>query len=147
MIFRIFCFCFLLYRFFFAFFALFRFFSFFFHSFLLFRCVETLIKHDAKTLAQDNDDFNPLHWAARTGQDANIELIIEHSQTVLYSPEGVGITSSKQFTPLHLAARYGHETALEKLEQLVVDPDNMDKEKCTPLWYAGRWLNLVVFGG
>ena len=102
-------------------------------------CLQILINHDAELMAKDNHNFNPFHWAARTGQSHNIEQLIAKTSNVIYTPDSEGITSSKQFSPLHLAARYGHHSSVEQLESLVVDPDIMDENNCTPLWYACKY--------
>ena len=75
-------------------------------------CVSTLIDHDATLLAKDDNNYNPLHWAARSGMSHNIEFLIQKSSDIIYAPDGEGISSSKKMTPLHLAARYGHYKTL-----------------------------------
>lgn len=53
--------------------------------------------------------------------------------------------SSKITSPLHLAARYGHADCIDKLEQLVVDPDAVDENGVTALWYACKYNHYNAY--
>ena len=74
--------------------------------------LEALVTNGAKPNAKNNDNWTPLHLAARKGQIAGVKAAIKANSLLAergmetFDLDAVG--GVQQWTPLHLASNCGH---------------------------------------
>ena len=79
----------------------------------------------------DGNGSKPLYWAAQSGHNSIVELLLERGSTVLDSPANNGLT------PLHLAAWNGRDSTVRLLLQRgSTSRDSHDSIGMTPLHWA-----------
>jgi len=90
--------------------------------------------------SKDGDGRTPLSWAAGSGHEAVVKLLVERADVEADSEDLYGRT------PLSWAARKGHETVVKLLvERADVEADSKDSAGRTPLsWAAGSGHEAVV---
>jgi len=104
--------------------------------YLLERLTERLLmgKHGESNIGADSKDSygrTPLWWAAHSGHEAAVKLLLGTGKVDADSKDCDGRT------PLSRAAHGGHEAVVKLLLGTgKVDADSKDKDDCTPLWCA-----------
>ncbi|KAG0022849.1 hypothetical protein BGZ80_011000 [Entomortierella chlamydospora] len=102
-----------------------------------FGLVKQLVEKDRNSItAKDEDEREPLHWAASVGS-------VEITTLLLKKQADVNARTDSGTTPLHLACQDEHgETALVLLEA-GADLDRQNEEGQTPFQYCSE--NLKAF--
>ncbi|OBT39768.1 hypothetical protein VE00_10222 [Pseudogymnoascus sp. WSF 3629] len=97
-------------------------------------------RDDVVVDSKDTEGWTPLSWAARSGHEAIVELLVRRDDVVADSKDTRG------WTPLSWAARSGHEAIVELLiKRDDVVADSKDKTGRTPLSLAaGQGQEAVV---
>ena len=97
------------------------------------RAMSILLEKGAKADSKDHDGRTPLSWAAESGHEAIVKLLLAR--------EGVDADSKDRYsrTPLSCAARNGHEGIVKLLlAREGVDADLKDRYGRTPLSWAAE---------
>ena len=85
----------------------------------------------------DEHRFSLIHWAAREGKCALIELLVQRGARI-------NVTNMGDDTPLHLAASQGHLEAVKLLITLGGNVNAVNEHGNTPLHYACFWNHVHV---
>ena len=136
-------------------------------------CVQALLAKGLDPNSKDGDGWSPLMWAAMSGREEVVELLLGHSDinlearsqggtTALFVAAAHGHPSVVQqllaggadpearnvrgVTALLLAAEEGHLGVVEQLLAGGADAAVMDTEGRTPLWWALKngWVDLAA---
>jgi ankyrin repeat protein len=94
--------------------------------------IKELLKYGLDTAAQDRWKYTPLHWAARMGGTAAIEVLVEIGNADVQVRDGSGRTA------LHLAAIGNHTKSIRTLLKYGSDTAAQDVCDYTPLLCAAR---------
>ena len=97
------------------------------------RAMSILLEKGAKADSKDNDGRTPLSYAAQSGHEAIVKLLLTR--------EGVDadLKGNDGQTPLSCAAQSGHEAIVKLLlAREGVDADSKDNDGQTPLSYVDR---------
>ena len=95
--------------------------------------VSGLLKNGANAGALNKDKQTPLHWAAKKGHEAAVEILLNQ--------EGIDLNAvdKDDLTALHWAARNGHEAVVQELVQHDdIRIDAKTKYQHTPLHLAAK---------
>ena len=96
--------------------------------------VALLLRHSASTTASDEDDRQPLHVAAFSGNARTVSLLLPH-----VPPDGLNAPSGDGLTPMHYAALSGSTSVVKLLIDAHAELDALDEERRTALsWAAGE---------
>jgi len=88
-----------------------------------------LYNNGADINIQDKQGWTPLHWAARYGREATVELLLDKGADI-------NIQDKQGWTPLHWAAYNGHEAIVQLLLAKGADASLQNIDGWTPLHYA-----------
>ena len=102
------------------------------------QAVECLVGKGASPSLEDNDGWNSLHWASRTGNTHIIELLL-----LTHGPD-IDSTTADGETPLMIAARYGKLQAVKCLLGKGASPSLEDNGGWNSLHFASRNGNTVI---
>ena len=91
--------------------------------------IQALVKHGANVSGGDGTRFTPLHYAAMTGREAAVELLLQLGAHV------DAVTSSGT-TPLHYASYFGQLRAVAKLAEFGANLLRTSDAGTTPLAFA-----------
>ena len=99
--------------------------------------VRSLVKEGGDVNASQGDGMTALHWAALTGKERLVELLI-------YAGANIGaLTRLGDYTPLHLASKEGDAVVVEALLAAGADPNAPTSTgEVTPLHFAAGSGNV-----
>ena len=99
--------------------------------------VRSLVKEGGDVNASQGDGMTALHWAALTGKERLVELLI-------YAGANIGaLTRLGDYTPLHLASKEGEAVVVEALLAAGADPNAPTSTgEVTPLHFAAGSGNV-----
>jgi ankyrin repeat protein len=100
--------------------------------------VETLLSRDTDVNTTDSLGNTPLSWAAQSGNDKIVELLLVHNRIDIDHRNWAGCT------PLLLAAKAGSDKVVAILLEHGANPNLKDLEKNSPLWYAAEAGHAAV---
>ena len=99
--------------------------------------VRSLVKEGADVNASQGDGMTALHWAALTGNERLVELLIYAGANVH------ALTRLGNYTPLHLASKEGEAVVVEALLAAGADPNAPTATGAvTPLHFAAGFGNV-----
>jgi ankyrin repeat protein len=87
--------------------------------------------------SQNAQGVSPLWEAARHGQTAAVERLIELSG-------GLDLRAPNGFTPVNIATRFGHIDTVRVLCDAGANQYIQDENGCTPLWNASRYNQVDI---
>nr|CAB3221774.1 zinc finger protein LOC723799 [Phallusia mammillata] len=96
-------------------------------------CVELLVERGVDVLTCDSAGFTPLHFAAASGHETVVRMIVEADTSILKSTHSTDVTVP---SPLHLASYHGHVGVVLYLAELLLNLDIPDSDGRTPLELA-----------
>jgi ankyrin repeat protein len=96
--------------------------------------MEHLSDKNPANSVEDGGEFTPLHFAARKGQLAVCQLMLDNLS------DKNPATKTARVTPLHMAARDGHVAVCKLIMENLVDKNPISSSGTTP-------LNIATFFG
>ena len=89
--------------------------------------------------AADNKGWTALHWAASTGLEATVKMLLDHGAET-------GAKTSRGHTPLHMAAEEGLLEVVELLIAAGSEVNALSNTKTTPLYRAAAMYRAARRG-
>ncbi|MCJ1392629.1 hypothetical protein MMC18_005499 [Xylographa bjoerkii] len=87
--------------------------------------------------AADKKSRTALHWAASTGQEATVKLLLDHGANI-------SARTNRRQTPLHMAAEEGHPGVVALLIVAGSEVNALSDTSTTPLYRAARRGHVEV---